>query len=101
MGIRPGLKVAIDIPQGATGAISEVRVRIEPVGCGREAALAVMEETAPKLLDSLRTYFQAQPERRSQARLPFDQGLGGVAGVGRLQGRGSRVLAGQEFPCGA
>jgi hypothetical protein len=74
-GIRPGLKVAIDMPQNAAGAISEVRVRIEPVGCEREAALAVMEEAAPKLLDSLRTFYQAQPERRSQARLPFDQVL--------------------------
>ena len=33
----------------------------------------LMEERAPELLESLRTFFQAQPERRGQARLPFDQ----------------------------
>jgi hypothetical protein len=73
MGIRPSLKVCIDLPQTAATVASEVRVRIEPAECGQEAALVVMEETAPKVLDSLRTFFQAQPERRCQARLPLDQ----------------------------
>jgi hypothetical protein len=72
-GVRPSLKIGIDMPQAAAAGVSAVRVRIEPVECGREAALGVMEETAPKVLDSLRTFFQAQLERRSQARLPLDE----------------------------
>lgn len=72
-GIRPALRVCLDIPQAA--AVSEVRVRMEPVDCAPEIAMAVMEEAAPELLDSLRTFFQAKPERRSQARLPLDQAL--------------------------
>ena len=73
VGGRPGLKICIDIPEAAAGAVSEVRVLIQPVECGREVALVLMEETAPVLLESLRTFFKAQPERRRQARLPFDQ----------------------------
>ena len=73
MGVRPGLKISIDIPESAASAVSEVRVLIQPVECGRETAVALMEETAPLLLESLRTFFQAQPERRGQARMPFDQ----------------------------
>ena len=69
--IRPGLKIQIGIPQAAAVAISEVRVFIEPVGYDRKTALTLSEETAPQLLESLRTFFQAQPERRGQARLPF------------------------------
>jgi Protein kinase domain/PilZ domain len=72
-GIRPALRICIDMPQIA--AVSEVRVRMEPVHCARKIVTAVMEEGAPKLLDSLRTFFQAKPERRSQARLPLDQAL--------------------------
>jgi hypothetical protein len=75
IGIRPSLKVCIDMPQTAATVASGMRIRIEPVQCGRDAAMAVMEETAPKLLDSLRTFFQAQPERRSQVRLPLDQAV--------------------------
>ncbi len=73
LGIQPSLKVFISMPQAAATGASQVRVRIEPLGCGREAARGVMSEAAPKVLDSLRTFFHAQPERRSQARLPLDQ----------------------------
>ena len=75
-GIKPGLKIQIDVPPAsATGAISKVRVLIQPIHCDREAALAIMEKAAPELMDSLRTFFQAQPEQRNQVRLPFDKAV--------------------------
>ncbi len=74
--IRPGLKIQIGIPQAAAAvSVSEVRVFIEPVGYDRKMALTLSEETAPQLLESLRTFFQAQPERRGQARLPFEKAV--------------------------
>jgi serine/threonine protein kinase len=72
-GAQPGLKTSIDMPPPDAGAVSEVRVLIQPVGCGQQAALSLMEEKAPELLESLRAFFQAKPEQRAQVRLPFDQ----------------------------
>ncbi len=74
-GKKPGLKIQIDILKVASGAVSEVRVHMEPVDCGREAAAALLEERAPALLESLRTFVQAQSERRNQARLPLDKAV--------------------------
>jgi serine/threonine protein kinase len=91
-GVRPGLKICIDIPQAAAGAVSEVRVLIQPMECGREAAVVLMEETAPVLLESLRTFFQAIPERRRQARLPFNQTVQ-VSSVGDDCTEGAAVVS--------
>ena len=53
--------------------MTDVQVRIEPMRRGRDAANQLLEERGPELLESLRTFFQALPERRNQARLPFEQ----------------------------
>ena len=71
-GIKPGLKIQIDVPPtSGASAVSKLRVFIQPVHCDREAALAIMEEAAPELMDSLRTYFQAQPEQRRPGAAAF------------------------------
>jgi hypothetical protein len=112
MGERPGLQIRIDLPLApAAAAISEVRVLMRPVECGRKTAVKLMEETAPELLESLRAFFQAQPERRSEARLPFDQtvqvlpvsdhGLEGDAIIARAKDismRGLRIIMAGQPP---
>ena len=74
LGLRPALRVRVETAK-AGPAMTEVRVSIEPVRCGPDAAARLLEETAPQLLESLRAFFQAQPERRNQARLPFEQAV--------------------------
>jgi len=62
--------VAMHIPTKA-GALAEIAVRMEPMRRGGDAAARLLEETGPLLLESLRKFCQAKPERRIQARLPF------------------------------
>ena len=70
-GLRPGLRVRVETAH-AGAAMTDVQVRIEPMGRGREATNQLLEERGPELLESLRAFFQALPERRNQARLPFE-----------------------------
>jgi len=72
LGLQPGLRVRIETARGGA-AMTDVQVRIEPVHCGRDEAVHLLEVTGPELLESLRTFFQALPERRNQARLPFER----------------------------
>ncbi len=72
LGLQAGLKVRIDTER-AGAEMTDVQVRIEPAHRGGEAADRILEERGPELLESLRTFFQALPERRNQARLPFEQ----------------------------
>jgi hypothetical protein len=76
-GIRPGLKVAIDMPQNAAGGAG---------GDGRGGAETVGQPT----------HILPGPARTPQpSAAALRSGFGSVACVGRLQGRGSRLLAGQ------
>jgi hypothetical protein len=54
-------------------AQTPVTIEITPAGSLAEQAAAYLEDMGPKLLDSVRRCLQAQPERRRQERLRFDQ----------------------------
>ena len=71
LGLRPGLKVRIETVR-AGAEMTDVQVRIEPALWGRGGG-SYPGGRGPELLESLRTFFQALPERRNQARLPFEQ----------------------------
>ena len=53
--------------------LTPVTIEIIPVGSMAEQAATLLAETGPKLLESVRYYLQAQPERRRQERLHYDQ----------------------------
>ena len=90
LGMQPALKVRIETVK-AGAAMAEILVRIEPVRCSPDAAARLLEETGPDLLESLRGYLQALPERRNQARLPFEQTVR-VLPVPRGPNRGEAVI---------
>ena len=59
--------------ESTDNTLTPVSIEIVPVGCSGQQAAALLESTGPKLLESLRTHLQAQPERRREERLRFEQ----------------------------
>jgi serine/threonine protein kinase len=55
--------------------MTPVTVEITPVGSLAEQAAALLAETGPKLLESVRFHLQALAERRRQERVRFDQAV--------------------------
>src|SRR5262249_5734310 len=75
LGRTSGLQVTVRFlpPDASLNTLTPVGIEITAFGASNKRARALLEETGPKLLASLRTHLQAQPERRRQDRLPFDQ----------------------------
>jgi hypothetical protein len=70
VGHRPGLELQVELAGGEPGGLTEVKVTIRPVGCGKEQGRQLLCDKGPLLLDSLRSYLQALPEQRATPRLP-------------------------------
>jgi hypothetical protein len=75
LGRTSGLQVTVRFlpPDASLNTLTPVGIEITAFGTADKEARALLEETGPKLLASLRTHLQAQPERRRQERLVFDQ----------------------------
>jgi serine/threonine protein kinase len=64
--------VVLSQPQGPTETLTEIAVTITPLDPHSEKGARLLEQTGPPVLESLRHFLQAQRERRSQERLPFE-----------------------------
>ena len=71
----PGEPSASAQSDGATNEQTPVTIEITPIGTLAEEGRRLLEETGPKLLESVRSYLQVQPERRRQERLRYDQSV--------------------------
>jgi hypothetical protein len=75
MGRHPGLEVCLTSQEsdnvGAT--LTSIHIELRPISCGRARANELLEEIGPVLLESLRNFLQAAPERRKLERLPLEQ----------------------------
>jgi hypothetical protein len=76
-GRQPHLEVELLVrpPEGTQASLSEVQVRLRPVGGAGTGAAGALEGLAPQLFDSLRTWLMAGPEQRAWARWPCRQPL--------------------------
>lgn len=74
---QPSLEVSIRFTQALTVAaqLSQATIRIEPVQCSGDRAAELLRDVAPLLIESVRSYLQATPERREQDRLAFSENL--------------------------
>ncbi len=76
LGRPPYVEVTVRLEQHPQGhELTGVQIEVRPVRCNEEQLAVFHEETGPRLLRDLRTYLQAQPDRRTLARLPFEQAL--------------------------
>jgi serine/threonine protein kinase len=75
LGRHPGLEVYLTSQEsdnvGAT--LTSFHIELRPISCGRARANELLEEIGPVLLESLRKFLQAFPERRKLERLPLEQ----------------------------
>jgi hypothetical protein len=67
------VRVRFRPPETTLVAMTPVAIVIEPVGSMAEDAAALLNEMGARVLESLRNHLQAEPERRQQDRLPFEQ----------------------------
>src|SRR5262249_24075419 len=76
LGRAPALAIRLAVvPRPDAKGMTEVRVEVRPLRCPRDRAAAVLASQAPELLQSLRSFLNALPERRTLPRVPFDQSL--------------------------
>ena len=86
------VKICFLQPDGDLNVLTPMTIEIAPVCCSKERATELLQTTGPKLLESVRSYFQAQPERRRQERLRYDQSVP-VASVLEDGSTGQRMTA--------
>jgi serine/threonine protein kinase len=55
--------------------VTEIEVKMRPEACSEAQAVNVLEDMAPQLLESLRQCLEANPERRNQVRMPYEQAV--------------------------
>ncbi len=74
-GVWPTLAVEVHcrFAQDPKVALAEVVIRIEPQDCSKRKAAHLLESAGPPILESLRSFLEAGPERRGEERLPFEQ----------------------------
>jgi hypothetical protein len=60
-------------PDSGQSSLTRVSIEITPVGLTGDQVSSLLETTGPRLLTSLRSHLQAQPDRRRQERLVFEQ----------------------------
>jgi serine/threonine protein kinase len=70
LGRRARLEVQVQLP--VSGPPTEVLMQVRPFGCGREQGQPLLTALAPLLFESAATCLQAAPERRVQARIPWE-----------------------------
>ena len=65
------IRIQVRPLRGKTVGMSEARVSIRPVWERGPRVGRVLEQTAPQIFESLRSFLQASPEQRIEERLPF------------------------------
>ncbi len=101
LGRKPGLlvEVVLGSPRESMGQMTPVRVRLEPLECGRGKGEQVLTELGPTLLSSLATYLSSQADRAAQERYPLAQPVhvqsktGGLSVSCKLKNIGREALA--------
>jgi serine/threonine protein kinase len=76
-GRQPGLEARISVPHPHfdASALTEVLIRIRPVGCEKKQGAKLLTDLGPSILESVRSYLQPHPERRGQERLQFEKAV--------------------------
>src|SRR5262249_11137698 len=76
-GRQPGLEVRVSVPNPHfnAAALTEVMIRIRPIGCDKAQATQLLTDLGPSVLESARSYLQPHPERRGQERLQFEKAV--------------------------
>ncbi len=75
-GRRLGLEVRLEfLPVAWGNQRAQVAVAVKPFGCDGERALRLLMELGPKLLQSVRTHLDGQPDQRGLERLTFREHL--------------------------
>lgn len=71
--IQPGLEVTIRFlrPPSKAAMLTEVTVVITPYGSEAEEATELLRSVGPKVLEQVRTYLQATPERHANERYEY------------------------------
>ena len=71
--IQPGLEVMIRLqrPASKLAMLTEVTVLIAPYGAESEEATELLRSVGPKVLEQVRTYLQASPERHAHERFEY------------------------------
>jgi serine/threonine protein kinase len=74
-GAWPSLRVEVSclFPKDAKASLVEVVIRVTPQDCGQRKAMDLLERVGPTLVDSIRSFLQADVDRRGEERLPFEQ----------------------------
>jgi serine/threonine protein kinase len=75
LGRMPGLLVDLVLghESESAGPVVPVRIRLQPIDCGRGKAVQVLSDLGPALLSSLHTYLNTQSTRAEQERYPLAQ----------------------------
>jgi serine/threonine protein kinase len=75
---RPSIVIGVTVGTHELMAerLTSIRVEMHPVDMQPAAAGSALAEHGPALLKSLRGFIEAAPERRAQARLPFEHAVG-------------------------
>ena len=75
LGILPSLAVEIccEFPTNENEVLTDASIQLWPLGCSPSKSVEILETMGPPVLESVRTYLNANPERRAQMRLPFEQ----------------------------
>jgi serine/threonine protein kinase len=71
--IQPGLEVTLRFlrPASKAAMLTEVTVLIAPFGAEKEEATELLRGVGPKILEQVRTYLQATPERHANERYDY------------------------------
>jgi hypothetical protein len=101
LGRAPGLLVEVMVgsPRESMGQMTPVRVRLEPLECGRAKAEQVLADLGPNLLSSLATHLNTQADRAGQERYPLAQAvhiqskMAGLSVTGKVRTIGREALA--------
>jgi hypothetical protein len=72
IGMGQGLDLSVKLQEPRGEGQTYVEVEVRPFGCGGLRAEHLLDDLAPRLLESLHHCLQAAPERRRALRLPLD-----------------------------
>jgi serine/threonine protein kinase len=76
LGQSPGLEVEIRLSWPRLSAqLTCIDIQVAPVSCNGDKAGQLLDELGRVLVESLRNYLQAHPERRASERLRFEQSV--------------------------
>jgi len=110
IGRQPGIEIHLTLksPANANEELTEVHVQMRPRCVAPQRAAAILAETGPQLLESLRNFLQLHTERRAELRFAYPKQLhvypvlpqGDLGAPFLAQGKDiSSIGMGLYFPC--